>query len=134
MTLGVRAIVEDKQGKILLVRHSYVKGWQFPGGGVEAGQTLVQALARELREEVSIEDIGPVELIGMYFNKHASVRDHVALYHCRDWNEMKEFSANREISEIGFFELDNLPDETTRGTRARLAEVYHGQPKSEVWL
>ena len=133
MTLGVRAVVEDEQGKILLVRHSYVKGWYFPGGGVEAGQTLLQALARELHEEVNIGNMGPVELIGIYFNKHASVRDHVALYHCKDWSEMKEFSANREITEIGFFDLENLPDETTKGTRARLAEIYQGREKSEVW-
>ena len=93
----------------------------------------MQALARELHEEVNIGNMGSVELIGIYFNKHASVRDHVALFLCKDWSEMKEFSANREISEIGFFDLDNLPDETTQGTLARLAEIYHGREKSEVW-
>ncbi|HYV61483.1 MAG TPA: NUDIX domain-containing protein, partial [Bryobacteraceae bacterium] len=40
MTLGVRALVVDGSGCILLVKHSYVSGWHLPGGGVEAGETL----------------------------------------------------------------------------------------------
>ena len=85
MTLGVRAIVEDKQGRVLLVRHTYVKGWYFPGGGVETGQTMEQALAMELREEVAIRKMGEVELLGIYLNRHISRRDHVALYWVRYW-------------------------------------------------
>src|SRR5262249_61670958 len=55
LTLGVRAVVIDAGGKVFLVRHSYVSGWHLPGGGVERGETLVQALARELSEEGNIE-------------------------------------------------------------------------------
>src|SRR5262245_33676913 len=44
MTLGVRALVVDEQGRVFLVRHSYVSGWHLPGGGVEAGETLAQAV------------------------------------------------------------------------------------------
>ena len=36
LTLGVRALVVDGQGRIFLVKHSYVSGWHLPGGGVEA--------------------------------------------------------------------------------------------------
>ena len=103
MTLGVRAIVEDRKGRILLVRHTYVKGWYFPGGGVENGQTMQQALAMELREEVNINDMGQTKLLAIYLNRHISKRDHVGLFHCKNWDQMGDFKANREIAEIGFF-------------------------------
>src|SRR5216117_815513 len=77
MTLGVRALVIDESGRIFLVKHSYVSGWHLPGGGVEAGETLMQALARELREEGNIEITGPPQLYGVFFNDRASRRDHV---------------------------------------------------------
>ncbi|MCF6320773.1 MAG: NUDIX domain-containing protein [Rhizobiaceae bacterium] len=130
MTLGVRAIIEDERGRILLVRHTYVKGWYFPGGGVENGQTLEQALAMELREEVNIADKGDVELIGIYRNTRY---DHVGLYCCKNWSGMGEFTANREIAEIGFFQRDKLPSGTTKATLARLAEVYDGEVISKDW-
>ena len=78
MTLGVRALVIDARGRIFLVKHSYIVGWHLPGGGVETGETLREALARELREEGNIELTGPPHLHGMFFNKRVSRRDHVA--------------------------------------------------------
>src|SRR6266545_1051669 len=78
MTLGVRALVIDGKGRIFLVKHSYVSGWHLPGGGVEAGETLVEAVARELQEEGNIDVTESPQLHGMFFNDRDSRRDHVA--------------------------------------------------------
>ena len=58
MTLGVRAVVLDGENRVFLVKHSYVAGWHLPGGGVEVGETLRDALQRELAEEGRIELVG----------------------------------------------------------------------------
>jgi len=133
MTLGVRALVIDGEGRIFLVKHSYVSGWHLPGGGVETGETLKEALARELMEEGSIELTGPPVLHGLFFNGRVSRRDHVALYVVRDFRQISAPVSNREIVAHGFFALDGLPNNTTAGTRARIAEVLGGASPAEQW-
>src|ERR1700681_2745972 len=76
MTLGVRALVIGPDGRIFLVKHSYVSGWHLPGGGGEPGETLIDALIRELREEGNLEPTAPPLLHGMFFNDSLSPRDH----------------------------------------------------------
>src|SRR5215813_11261365 len=71
-TLGARALVIDGAGRVFLVKHSYVPGWHLPGGGVETGETMLEALARELREEGNIEVTGPPRLHGVFFNDRDS--------------------------------------------------------------
>lgn len=133
MTLGVRALVIDKSGRVFLVRHSYVSGWHLPGGGVEAGETLTQALARELREEGNIELTAPPQLHGVFFNNRASRRDHVALFVVRAFRQTAAPVPDREIRATGFFALDALPNDTTAATRARIIEVLGGAPVGERW-
>jgi len=133
MTLGVRALVIDEEGRIFLVKHSYVSGWHLPGGGVEAGETLSQALARELREEGNIEMMAPPRLHGLFFNSRASRRDHVAVFVVRDFRQSAAPVPDREIIQHGFFAVDALPNDTTAATRARIIEVLGGAPVSERW-
>jgi len=133
LTLGVRALVIDDARRIFLVRHTYVRGWHLPGGGVEPGETLLVALARELVEEGNIDLTAPPELHGMFFNGRISRRDHVACYVVQAFRQSAQPTPSREIAASRFFALDELPGDTTAGTRARIAEVLLGAPVSETW-
>src|SRR5712691_12155300 len=133
MTLGVRGLVVDDEGRIFLVKHSYVSGWQLPGGGVEAGETLAEALARELREEGNIEVTAPPRLHGIFFNDRDSRRDHVALFVVRDFRQSAAPVPDHEIVAHGFFAVSELPSDTTAGTRTRIREVLGDAPVSGRW-
>ena len=133
MTLGVRGIVLSADDEILLVRHGYLSGWHFPGGGVEAGETLVQSLTRELEEEARIVVEAPLILHGMFFNNQTSRRDHVAVYIVRNFQVLGERPPDWEIKEARFFRRSALPEGTTRATRARLAEIFDSASLSDRW-
>lgn len=133
MTLGVRAVVLDAENRVFLVRHSYVSGWYLPGGGVDYGETMEQAMRRELKEEGDIDLTGAAVLHGIFLNSHVSRRDHVAVYVVRQFRQDRLPAPNREIAECGFFAISALPEGTTPGTRLRLAEVLDGKPLMSTW-
>jgi ADP-ribose pyrophosphatase YjhB (NUDIX family) len=133
MTLGVRGLVVDAQNHVLLVRHTYLPGFYLPGGGVESGETMLQALTRELLEEGGVHVLDAPQLHGVYLNRRVSGRDHVALYVVRRFRCEGPRAPDHEIAEAGFFALDALPEGVTPATRARLAEVLDGAPVSPYW-
>lgn len=132
ITLGVRGLVCDSSGRVLLVRHTYSPGWHFPGGGVEHGETAAQSLIREAAEEGGAAAAAEPRLLGVFANHANFPNDHVLLYQIEAWRSCPPLE-NREIAERGFFALDALPAETTKGTRRRLAEIFDGAPQSQNW-
>jgi ADP-ribose pyrophosphatase YjhB (NUDIX family) len=126
-------VVLDGDDRVFLVKHSYVSGWHLPGGGVEVGETFRDALRRELAEEGRIELVGEPPLHGLFHNSHVSRRDHVAVYVVRQFRQDRLPEANHEIVACGFFDATALPEETTRGTRLRIAEVLESQQPIATW-
>lgn len=133
LTLGARGAVLDADNRVLLVRHTYVPGWTFPGGGVEFGETLETALRRELEEEGGIVPEAPPVLFGVFDNGAAFPGDHVALFVVRDWRQVRTPEPNREIAETGFFPIDVLPEQTTAATRRRIDEIMGRTERSPLW-
>lgn len=133
LTLGVRAIVLDSEGRVLLVRHTYTAGWNLPGGGVEFGESLEASLARELDEEGGIILEGTAELAGIYDNHALYPGDHVAIYIVRHWRRERVPAPNYEIAETGFFHPDALPDSTTPGARKRIEEMLGKRAREPAW-
>ena len=134
MTLGVRVLVLDGEERVFLVKHSYVAGWHLPGGGVEVGENSLDAMRRELEEEGNITFDEPPLLHGVFFNRHVSRRDHVVVYVVRNFHQRAKPAPNREIVDCGFFDVNALPEGTTRGTRRRIREVAGDVPISLDWI
>lgn len=138
MTLGVRVAAWDEEGAVLLVRHTYLRGWYLPGGAVDPGETLAEAALRELREETGVlpgpSPAGGPELFAVYHNVRDHPRDHVALFRLVGVRVPEgALAPNREIREARFFAADALPEETTPATRRRLAELAGDTEISPQW-
>jgi ADP-ribose pyrophosphatase YjhB (NUDIX family) len=134
MTLGVRGMVHDRSSNsVFLIRHTYVPGWQLPGGGVELGETMQEALARELSEEGNIAFTGPPVLRSIHLNRISSRRDHVGFYLIEQYSQAAPKLPDHEIAEAGFFPIYALPEATTPATLRRIAEVFGGAEASAYW-
>jgi 8-oxo-dGTP pyrophosphatase MutT (NUDIX family) len=134
MTLGVRAAVENTDGQVFMVRHTYTKGWFLPGGGVERGQTAIDALRQELVEEGGISLTTTPELIGIYSNHAVFKNDHVLLYRIRagEWTPVKATSRG-EIAETAWIDPLAPPEDITKGNANRLRELYQNAPQTAHW-
>jgi ADP-ribose pyrophosphatase YjhB (NUDIX family) len=84
IAVAVSAFVQDDRDRILMIRRSDNDLYSIPGGQVEPGETLTQAVVREVREETGI-DIEVTGLIGLYSNPN-----HVVAYD--DGEVRQEFS------------------------------------------
>lgn len=133
LTLGAQGVVFDKEGRVLLVRHGYRRGWHFPGGGVERGETVGEALHREVEEETGVRITGAPLLHGLFSNGESFPGDHIALFVIRQWKRPKIPKPNAEIAAQDFFAPDALPHETDAGARRRLVEILEGTHVSARW-
>jgi len=120
-TFGVAAIVEDDDGRVLLVKHTYQPGWLLPGGGVARGEPPEQALLRELREEVGLVRAAAPELVRVHTLRAGWVTNVVALFRVR--GAEIHFQPNIEIRDAAFYPRDALPNGTPWSVRRRIEEV-----------
>jgi len=100
------AVIFDQGGKLLFVKMTYQRfhPWGLPGGGLEYGEDPETAVRREVQEETGWD----VEIEKFLFVK-TWTPDRVGFYYlCRITGG--EFRPSDEISEYGYFSLDDLPD------------------------
>ena len=131
VAFGASAVVEDTERRVLLVRHSYMAGWHFPGGGVDAGEPPAHAVIRELQEEVGLVTSAPPEFLGLFTRRVGWATNVVALYRVRD--AVLDFKPNLEIREIVFSDPNDPPPGTTPGVRRRLKELVAAEAHPPYW-
>lgn len=124
--IGVGAVIVNDRGKLFLARRGAGARnehglWEFPGGCVEFGERMADALRREVREEYGMEIS-----VGELFD----VTDHILVEEGQHWISPAFICAALEdsprilepdkCSEIGWFDPDRMPEELTQATRAHL--------------
>lgn len=129
-TLGARALV-IAGNTVLLVKHSYTPGWYTIGGSIERGETPIEALQRELLEEVGVSCLTLPKLINVYHSKHAKRDDYVMFYLVNDFKKIPVNSG--EILEEKWFELQNLPSDISPATKRRIEEYLGLRRLEEQW-
>lgn len=122
-TVGVR-LLAVKEGEVLLVRHTYLDGWYLPGGGVQAGETLRDAVKREAAEEAGV-GLQDLRLFGVYSSFFEGKSDHIVVFLSEDFTWRRVGS--QEIESVHCFAFNELPEGTSPGTRRRIAEYTAGE-------
>ena len=132
VTPSVRMIL-IKDGKTLLIHHTYASKWYFPGGGVKRGESLVDAAIREAWEEVGAIVHEEPRLLGIYYYSVYGRSDHVMIYVSEDF-DLAPPPESWEIAARAWFDLDELPEDMNRSCRRRLEEYRAGgAPYSGAW-
>jgi len=121
--VGVGAIIVDEDGRLFLAQRGPRAGnergkWEFPGGSVEFGETLAEALAREIREEYDILiEVG--DLLTVTDHILPDERQHWVSpsYICRLSEGEPRIVEPDKCSAIGWFGLDEMPEPLSQVTR-----------------
>jgi 8-oxo-dGTP diphosphatase len=122
-TVGVFAAMFDERGRILCVKQNYGSlNWTTPGGRVEAGESPVAALIREIHEESGYH--AQVErLVGVYA---APFKDDIVLMMAARIIGSDGWVPNDEVAQIGFFARDALPTPMNPRVQRRILDAFAG--------
>lgn len=122
--MRVSASIVDDQGRVLLIREGYgYYDWDLPGGGVEVGENLDEAIRREVREEcgVSIEILG---VVGVFVAQIEPGSGTNVVFAAR-WVDGRLHPGEGEIDQIGWFSANNLPDPILASRRPVIDAALH---------
>lgn len=113
---GVRGVLLDSEGRVLLQKRGDFLSWGFPAGVVDVGESAVEALRREVREETGLI-VNRAELFGLYTDPKYSitypngdeVQTFTIAFLVRDWSGVLAVDGEEAV-DAGFFFLDGLPE------------------------
>jgi 8-oxo-dGTP pyrophosphatase MutT (NUDIX family) len=120
--IGVFAVVE-RGGRYLLALRRDIGWWNLPGGGMEYGETVEEALRREVREEVGI-NVAIERLVGVYSKPQK--REVVLTFLCHPTGD-GEAGVSDEVTESRWCRPDDLPAHLLPKHRQRLEDALAGR-------
>lgn len=124
--VSVSALIFDN-GRILLAHRRAIDWWNLPGGAVDPGETVDEALRREVREETGLEvEVG--QLVGVY--SKPLKREIVLSFRCRISGGTPGPILDDDIDESRYFALDELPARTLPKHRERIDDALLNQDRA----
>ncbi len=129
---SVSAVIRDGRGHVLLGRRADSREWGLPGGNVEIGESVADAIRREVREETGLE-VTLVGLVGVYSDPAWQVVRYpdgrvvhyvTSLFECRATGGA--LATSPETLELGYFDPAALPEDTVPQHRMRIADAVNG--------
>ncbi|HEY7340829.1 MAG TPA: NUDIX hydrolase [Ktedonobacterales bacterium] len=122
------AIIEQ-EGKYLLARRRDIGWWNLAGGGLENGETVDEGLAREIMEEIHLA-VTIERVVGIYSKPRKN--EVVITFLCHPAPHAGKPRMSDEVSEVGWFAPDRLPDRFLPKHRQRLEDALLGQREAIV--
>ena len=131
-TRGVKVMVFNSEGELLLIQNSYGdrRSFVLPGGGIRPFETPATAALREVREEVGInaERVTPRSV---HQSQAEGKRDTIHLFSA--YTEEMPVPDQVEVEEARFFALDALPEAVSAATLRRIGEFRGERPVAAAW-
>lgn len=135
LSVGVAAVILNTQGEVLLEKRSDTGELCLPGGGLDLGETALEGLKREVKEETNL-DIGEARLLFVrsgekekYVYPNGDVTYYLDLFFLTETQDASALKINDgESKELKFYPLGELmkkdAKEFMRGTKEVLEKVY----------
>ena len=125
-TVTAAGIILDREGRVLLIKHRFRpgSGWGIPGGFLQAGEEPVDALRREMREEIGLELDQPRIFAVRTFARHSQLE---VVFVVNGLGELKPKSI--EVERVAWFKPDSLPDQLPSDQKKLIRSVLHDGAK-----
>lgn len=120
-TFGAHALALTPAGKLILVKLRYAPGWRLPGGGRAADEPPVDAVLRELREEIGLISHGEPRSVGDFEEFTDFKRDTASLVILRDVRYRPRW--NLEVEAVREVDMDSLPADMSPLSRSWIEVV-----------
>lgn len=129
---GAKLVVFNADGDVLLIRHSYGRSdlYMLPGGGIGRNEDPAIGAARELREEVQC-NADNISFLAKFVDNAKGATNSVTVFTATTKDE--PVIDGKELIEARFVPTNQLPDNVSRATRARIAEALGEQEISDHW-